>query len=62
MSNSDDFVFEKGIFNNIFEKDIRRVFIYKKAEQLAESDLSNHASILRINVFKKYELTRLLSI
>ena len=34
---SDDFVFEKGIFNNIFEKDIRRVFIYKKAEQLAKA-------------------------
>jgi DNA-binding transcriptional ArsR family regulator len=33
----DDFVFEKDIFNNIFEKDIRRVFIYKKAEQLAKA-------------------------
>ncbi len=31
-----DFVLEKGIFNNIFEKDIRRVFIYKKAERLAK--------------------------
>ena len=34
---SDDFVLEKGIFNNIFEKDIRRVFIYKKAERLAKA-------------------------
>ena len=36
MSSIEDFVLEKGIFNNIFEKDIRRVFIYKKAEQLAK--------------------------
>ena len=34
---SEDFVLEKGIFNNIFEKDIRRVFIYKKAERLAKA-------------------------
>jgi DNA-binding transcriptional ArsR family regulator len=33
----DDFVLEKTIFNGIFEKDIRRVFIYKKAEQLAKA-------------------------
>ena len=33
----DDFVLEKTIFNNIFEKDIRRVFIYKKAERLAKA-------------------------
>ncbi len=33
----EDFVLEKGIFNNIFEKDIRRVFIYKKAERLAKA-------------------------
>lgn len=32
-----DFVLEKSIFNNIFEKDIRRVFIYKKAERLAKA-------------------------
>lgn len=32
----DDFVLEKNIFNNIFEKDIRRVFVYKKAERLAK--------------------------
>mgnify|MGYP001566944250 CR=1 FL=1 len=31
-----DFVLEKDIFNSIFEKDIRRVFIYKKAERLAK--------------------------
>ncbi len=34
---NDDFVLEKSIFNNIFEKDIRRVFIYKKAERLAKA-------------------------
>ncbi len=33
----EDFVLEKSIFNNIFEKDIRRVFIYKKAERLAKA-------------------------
>ncbi len=33
----DDFVLEKSIFNNIFEKDIRRVFVYKKAERLAKA-------------------------
>lgn len=32
-----DFVLEKNIFNNVFEKDIRRVFIYKKAERLAKA-------------------------
>ena len=34
---SEDFVLEKSIFANIFEKDIRRVFIYKKAERLAKA-------------------------
>lgn len=34
---SNDFVLEKSIFNNVFEKDIRRVFIYKKAERLAKA-------------------------
>jgi len=34
---SEDFVLEKSIFNNIFEKDIRRIFIYKKAERLAKA-------------------------
>jgi DNA-binding transcriptional ArsR family regulator len=33
----EDFVLDKNIFNNIFEKDIRRVFIYKKAERLAKA-------------------------
>lgn len=33
----EDFVLEKTIFSNIFEKDIRRVFIYKKAERLAKA-------------------------
>lgn len=36
-SKKDDFVLEKSIFNNIFEKDIRRVYIYKKAERLAKA-------------------------
>jgi hypothetical protein len=34
---SQDFVLEKSIFNNVFEKDIRRVFIYKKSERLAKA-------------------------
>ena len=34
---SSDFVLEKSIFSNVFEKDIRRVFIYKKAERLAKA-------------------------
>ncbi|TSC64062.1 MAG: Uncharacterized protein G01um101491_376 [Parcubacteria group bacterium Gr01-1014_91] len=34
---TEDFVLEKNIFVNIFEKDIRRVFIYKKAERLAKA-------------------------
>lgn len=33
----EDFVLDKSIFNNIFEKDIRRVFIYKKTERLAKA-------------------------
>lgn len=33
----EDFALEKSIFNNIFEKDIRRVFVYKKAERLAKA-------------------------
>ena len=36
-ANQEDFVLEKSIFSNIFEKDIRRVFIYKKAERLAQA-------------------------
>lgn len=36
-SRNHDFVLEKGIFSNIFERDIRRVFIYKKAERLAKA-------------------------
>ncbi len=32
-----DFVLDKSIFNNVFEKDIRRVFIYKKSERLAKA-------------------------
>ena len=37
VGHNGDFVLEKSIFNNIFEKDIRRVFIYKKAERLAKA-------------------------
>lgn len=32
-----DFVLDKTIFSNVFEKDIRRVYIYKKAERLAKA-------------------------
>ncbi len=32
-----DFVLDKDIFSNIFDKDIRRVYIYKKAERLAKA-------------------------
>ncbi|HEX8946792.1 MAG TPA: DeoR family transcriptional regulator [Candidatus Paceibacterota bacterium] len=32
-----EFVLEKSIFSNIFDKDIKRVFIYKKAERLAKA-------------------------
>src|SRR3989338_6251672 len=35
--NQEDFVLEKDIFANIFEKDIRRVFIYKKTKRLAKA-------------------------
>lgn len=33
----ENFVLDKSIFSNIFEKDIRRVYIYKKAERLAKA-------------------------
>jgi len=32
-----DLVLDKGIFSVLFDKDIRRVFIYKKAERLAKA-------------------------
>lgn len=32
----DDLVLDKTIFSNVFEKDVRRVFIYKKAERIAK--------------------------
>lgn len=35
--NLSNFVLDKSIFSNIFEKDIRRVYIYKKAERLAKA-------------------------
>ncbi len=36
-AHGDDFVLEKSIFSNIFERDIKRVYIYKKAERLAKA-------------------------
>lgn len=33
----DSFVLEKTIFSNVFDKDIKRVYIYKKAERLAKA-------------------------
>ena len=36
-SHFDSFVLDKGIFSNVFDKDIRRVFIYKKTERLAKA-------------------------
>ena len=33
----EDFVLDKTIFSNVFEKDIQKVFIYKKAERLAKA-------------------------
>ena len=33
----DDIVLDKIIFSNVFEKDIRRVYIYKKSERLAKA-------------------------
>lgn len=35
--NFDSFVLEKSIFSNVFDKDIRRVYIYKKVERLARA-------------------------
>ena len=32
-----DFVLDKVIFSNVFEKDIRRIYIYRKAERLAKA-------------------------
>jgi hypothetical protein len=32
-----DIVFDKSVFSNIFHKDIRRVYIYKKSERLASA-------------------------
>ncbi len=33
----DMFVLDKSIFSNIFDKDIKRVYVYKKAERLAKA-------------------------
>jgi hypothetical protein len=32
-----DFVLDKFIFSNVFEKDIRRIYIYRKSERLAKA-------------------------
>lgn len=32
-----DIVLDKGIFSNVFNKDIRRVYLYKKSERLAKA-------------------------
>ncbi|MBU1292614.1 hypothetical protein KJ819_00935 [Patescibacteria group bacterium] len=40
LGNSGDnsnFVLDKAIFSNVFERDIRRVYLYKKAERLAKA-------------------------
>ncbi len=37
QNDMDSFVLEKAIFSNIFEKDIQRVYLYKKAERLAKA-------------------------
>ena len=34
---NDSFVLDKGIFSNVFERDIRRVYIYKKTERIAKA-------------------------
>jgi|GEM_PF-344334 len=36
-ADSIDFVLDRAIFSNVFEKDIRRVYLYKKAERLAKA-------------------------
>lgn len=36
-NNSEDFVLDKILFSNVFGKDIRRVYIYKKAERIAKA-------------------------
>ncbi len=36
-ADNSDFVLDKVIFSNVFEKDIRRVYLYKKAERLAKA-------------------------
>lgn len=37
ISYNNDFVLEKTIFSKIFGKDIRRVYVYKKAERIAKA-------------------------
>jgi len=37
IADFNNFVLEKSIFSNVFDKDIRRVYIYKKAERLAKA-------------------------
>lgn len=37
IADFDNFVLEKSIFSKVFEKDIKRVYIYKKVERLAKA-------------------------
>ncbi len=37
VAHFDAFVLDKSIFSNVFDKDIKRVYIYKKAERLAKA-------------------------
>ncbi|HYD92950.1 MAG TPA: hypothetical protein VEB18_00615 [Candidatus Paceibacterota bacterium] len=37
VSGIDSLVLEKSIFSNVFDKDIRRVYLYKKAERIAKA-------------------------
>ncbi len=37
VSRNSDFVLDKLIFSNVFEKDIKRVYIYRKSERLAKA-------------------------
>ena len=36
-SSMEQFVLEKSIFSNVFDKDIKRVYIYKKSERIAKA-------------------------
>jgi hypothetical protein len=51
--NFDNFVLEKSIFSNVFDKDIRRVYIYKKAERLARALLLVSPAFAHSNSLRK---------